>query len=358
MRGKYNRLDGQTDKIVFFGDENYHPQVSVVMPVYNAEKFLHESVGSILKQKFSDFELILVDDGSKDKSALICDEYARVDCRVKVVHKENGGVSSAKNVGLDIAKGQFLTFCDSDDTYDSDYLEAAYSAMQDSEIDVFVGGLIEEIWQDEKIVKEIPYKISKTKILTPKEISDGISVEFPPAIVVGSCCKMYRLKLINDNKIRHIPLDLGEDYCFIFDLLKFVNRIHFSDKIYYHYRRINSNSLYTKVNKNIYNIVTETFNRREELALYCGCDDATLLRIQKERVINHIASLHKYYANSAQTTKKEKYKLLKDIATDKCIKQVRLSNFSDKQKKLIILLLKCKFYWLVNCIFQLRYRSK
>lgn len=98
------------------------PMISVIVPVYNAEKYLQRCVDSILKQSFTDFELLLIDDGSHDRSGELCDEYAEKDNRVRVFHKENGGVSSARNVGLDNALGDWLTFVDADDTLSRDFL--------------------------------------------------------------------------------------------------------------------------------------------------------------------------------------------------------------------------------------------
>ena len=94
---------------------NKTPTISVIAPVYNTEKYLPRCIDSILAQTFTDFELLLIDDGSKDNSGAVCDEYASKDERVRVFHKENGGVSSARNVGLDNAKGEWITFVDSDD---------------------------------------------------------------------------------------------------------------------------------------------------------------------------------------------------------------------------------------------------
>ena len=85
-----------------------NPKISVIVPVYNVEKYLRRCIDSILVQTFTDFELLLIDDGSKDKSGEICDEYAKKDKRVRVFHKVNGGVSSARNLGLDYAKGQWI----------------------------------------------------------------------------------------------------------------------------------------------------------------------------------------------------------------------------------------------------------
>lgn len=99
------------------------PKISVIVPVYNTEKYLHRCIDSILAQTFTDFELLLIDDGSKDSSGSICDEYAAKDSRVRVFHKENGGVSSARNLGLDNAQGEWVTFCDSDDEVKKRWLQ-------------------------------------------------------------------------------------------------------------------------------------------------------------------------------------------------------------------------------------------
>ena len=97
--------------------------ISVVIPIFNADKYLHRCINSVLSQSYTDFELLLIDDGSTDKSGKICDEYAREDDRVRVFHKENGGVSSARNLGLDNAKGEWVSFVDADDRVETDYLK-------------------------------------------------------------------------------------------------------------------------------------------------------------------------------------------------------------------------------------------
>lgn len=100
--------------------------ISVIIPVYNVEKYLHRCIDSILNQTFPDFELLLIDDGSTDNSGRICDDYAKKDNRIKVFHKSNGGVSSARNLGLDEAQGDFIAFCDSDDWVSFDMYEKLY----------------------------------------------------------------------------------------------------------------------------------------------------------------------------------------------------------------------------------------
>lgn len=114
------------------------PLVSVIVPVYKVEKYLERCVNSILNQTYKNFELILVDDGSPDKCPEMCDEYAKKDLRVKVIHKENGGVSDARNVGMDEAKGEYITFVDSDDWIFPAYINEMIRLIQNNDAQISV----------------------------------------------------------------------------------------------------------------------------------------------------------------------------------------------------------------------------
>ncbi|MDD6237531.1 MAG: glycosyltransferase family 2 protein, partial [Clostridiales bacterium] len=125
------------------------PKISVIMPVYNSEQFLRMAVDSVLNQTFEDFELIMVDDGSKDQSGAICDEYAQKDARVKVIHQENGGICAARNTGMKAAEGEYLAFIDNDDEYLPNLLEENYALAQEYDADVVKYGYrVEETFKD------------------------------------------------------------------------------------------------------------------------------------------------------------------------------------------------------------------
>lgn len=113
-----------------------NPKISIIVPVYKVEKYLHKCIDSILAQTFKDFELILVDDGSPDSCGKICDEYASKDERIVVIHKENGGQASARNKGIDIARGDFIGFVDSDDWIESDMYEILYDICSNHNCDI------------------------------------------------------------------------------------------------------------------------------------------------------------------------------------------------------------------------------
>ena len=119
------------------------PIINIIVPVYNTETYLRRCVDSILAQTFSDYELILVDDGSTDQSGVICDEYSQKDNRVRVIHQTNQGVSAARNIGVDCSIGEYLTFVDSDDWVAERFLEVFYTNLVEAKVDICVS-LIQE----------------------------------------------------------------------------------------------------------------------------------------------------------------------------------------------------------------------
>src|SRR4051812_47980519 len=119
-----------------------NPKISIIVPVYNVQSFIRECIESILGQSFVDFELILVNDGSSDQSGFICDEYSNTDKRIVVIHKENGGQSSARNMGIESAKGEFIGFVDSDDWIHSDMYKTLYSKVMETNAEIIACNLL------------------------------------------------------------------------------------------------------------------------------------------------------------------------------------------------------------------------
>ena len=117
-----------------------NPEISIIVPVYNADRYLKNCISSILNQSFYNFELILINDGSKDCSGEICDNYASKDKRVKVIHKNNEGVSIARNIGIDMSKGKYIMFCDSDDVIEKDWCRSLYNLYTNNHNSVAVCG--------------------------------------------------------------------------------------------------------------------------------------------------------------------------------------------------------------------------
>ena len=135
--------------------------ITVIVPVYKAEEYLRECVDSIIAQKYTNLEIILINDGSPDQSGSICDEYAAADNRVRVIHKENGGCASARNAGIDIAQGEFIAFVDSDDTISEDMYERMHRCIIENSADLCISGFA-RIYEN---------TISKRRVPTEEKIS-------------------------------------------------------------------------------------------------------------------------------------------------------------------------------------------
>lgn len=179
-------------------------KVSVVVPVYNVEKYLERCIASIINQTYDNLEIILVDDGSKDRSGLMCDEYAKRDKRIKVVHKKNGGISSARNAGLRVATGKFIGFVDADDEIDRTMYEKMVSCAEKEKVDFVMADYIRVISEDERYLKTLDIaagKYNRNKII--KEIFPNLimreCIDYGPLLSVWHC--MYRISFLNDNSI-------------------------------------------------------------------------------------------------------------------------------------------------------------
>ena len=143
----------------------YEDLISVIVPVYNVENYLRECLDSIVAQTYRNIEVILVDDGSKDSSGKICDEYADKDNRIKVIHKENGGVSAARNTGLDIAKGEWISYVDSDDYIESTMIETLICLAKKNDVELAMCSF-KDISECENVTQENDIRIfSKDELI-------------------------------------------------------------------------------------------------------------------------------------------------------------------------------------------------
>ena len=209
--------------------------VSVIVPIYNVEQFLSRCIDCILAQAYREFELILINDGSSDNCGKICDEYAKMDTRIKVLHKKNGGVSSARNCGLQVAKGEYILFIDSDDYIDTGYIE---QLMEWKEFDFVTAGYHRQhrsiLWY------EVKFDEGEVDIDTFRA---SPSVYLPKYDVWSPWAKLYKKSIIDKNGLLFdITVHRGEDVIFNFKYLEHVSTIRMLSLggYYYNYR---SNSL-------------------------------------------------------------------------------------------------------------------
>lgn len=223
------------------------PMISVIVPVYKAEKYLNECIESVLNQTYFDFELILVDDGSPDGCPAICDLYAEKDARVKVIHKQNGGVSRARNTGMENARGEFVMFLDSDDFIEPATLMAMMSKMDDS-IDCVLCGLY-YFYPDEK--KNFTYRLPDVTMQMPEEFDKYFQSIKRAGGNFTSCAKLFRHSIIIANKLSfEEEYALLEDASFASGFLRYCRKCHLMSDAFYHYRQLEEESLVKRFHAN------------------------------------------------------------------------------------------------------------
>ena len=201
---------------------NFSPKISIIVPVYKVEKYLRRCLDSIVAQTFTDWECILVDDGSPDNSGEICDEYAQKDYRFKVIHQENKGVSAARNKGLDEAKGEWIGFVDSDDWIEKETYEVAYSKAVKEGVDLIQWGVFIEF------TDRISKVAFKEKVIT---YSDAVKYWFP-----SMWHKLVLRKLIYDNNITFpVGIKISEDRIFAYQCYMNAKKSLSIKDCFYHY---------------------------------------------------------------------------------------------------------------------------
>ena len=222
---------------------------SIIIPVYKVEKYLNSCVDSVLNQTFKDFELILVDDGSPDKCPEICDEYASLDERVKVIHKLNGGLSTARNSGIAIAGGEYIIFLDSDDYFINNEVlqKIAYRAIEKPDI---IAYKFQEWVEKSNTFTPCYFSFNvRTKGKSLNEILNGlIDID---AYFNSAWSKAVKLSLLKNNNIKFEPGLLGEDNDWYYNVVLNANSIELIDEVFYIYRRREGSITKTAARKNL-----------------------------------------------------------------------------------------------------------
>ena len=236
------------------------PKVSIIVPVYNAEKYLAECVESILGQTLQDIEVLLVDDGSTDASPAICDEYAEKDGRIKVFHKSNGGVSSARNEGLKHITGEYFAFVDSDDLVDANMYKDMYTQATEKQVPLVICSGYYYSSEACTTINDCTTEIYKLK-------QDDLMNQFLfggkrgyAVLAISVCCKLYRTE-----KFRHIPfsetLRLAEDENYITYLSVECDEFCFVDRPYYYYRKNTESLTYKPFSEANCNVLQVLYDR-------------------------------------------------------------------------------------------------
>lgn len=324
--------------------------ISVIVPVYRVENYINNCIDSIINQTYSNLEIILVDDGSPDNSGKICDEYAEKDTRIKVIHKCNGGVSSARNVGLNNAKGEWVTFVDADDWIEDNFCHILIEKATQSGADIASCGY-------NRIVNNALEKINvcdKDILLNSKEY---LIKSLNPQTGFGFC----HMKLIKKECFNNIIFDenisVGEDALFNIMLSSRIIKAVLVGKTLYNYR-INSQSVVKKYDKNyvqkylagIYAIKKYVFKSQ---------NDYEIEQNYYNFVAYHVLLIAVNYCFHPDNNDENKINLLKKICTCNELKQgIEKSNYNNLSltRKITLFTIKHKLYYFTAVIC--KYRQK
>lgn len=328
------------------------PKISIIVPVFNVKKYIDDCIKSIINQDFKDFELILIDDGSTDESGEICNKYAKNDERIRVIHKNNEGVSSARNLGINISRGKYISFVDSDDTINKKMYKKMYGLAIKENSEVVVCGY-----------KEINYNIDKEYEFTNPLYGDnqlkGIEIKLKIEQLLymnkilgyaSLCNKLYKKEIIiNNNLSINEEITIAEDLCFNMQLLLKINKISAINEPLYEYRRINNKSI-TSNTQNLYlkfkarEAMLNTFNNLNiNKSVYLSC----LKYENSTTVISYIGLIKNILSNNKRFI--TKINLLNDLLKERylrnAIKNTDAKHFTFKTRSIFYLI---RLYLFIN----------
>ena len=338
--------------------------VSVIVPVYNVEKYLAGCIESILSQTYKDFELILVDDGAKDTSGLICDEYAAKDDRITVIHKQNGGLSHARNTGIAKSSGKYLLFVDSDDWIEPNTLRDTIKLAEDNQADVVIFGYFADIVNKEGKTSSYINHGEKMTINNVNEIAAMVVTWKRNFVFDASWNKLYLAEIIKQNDIQMPVGEIYEDTGFNLFVLPYLEKIVVSEKCYYHYMQRDAARI-----TNTYNPHKFEFLKKRHISLLSYLskyfqEDSIHICQSKYIYLKYVFScVIDLFMPSSNLTTREKHQLVKEYKRDSTLVATlnNIKGFS-RLDLLIIRAFKSRFhtpvYMLAKTVHCLKYKYK
>ena len=307
-------------------------KISIIMPVYNVKDYLEKAVKSVLSQSLNDFEFFLVDDGSTDGSEKICDSFASLDSRIRVIHQKNQGAHNARNNALKEANGQYVCFFDSDDYINENMLKDLYSIAEEYSSDLVVSGFNIITYYNEnqyltlKYIPDIELDIynynNKNNFRTYAYKNFDKNMFYPP------WNKLYKLSYLKNNNIT-FPITYRDDFPFVLNVIKDIENVTFTKSLYYNFIRKRADSETQKFVSNLYEKREEEHKLMLELYKYWNLlDDANSFEMISRRYIDRlIECMVNLFNKEARLNKKEKKdkisEYLNNNNVDNCIKKAK-----------------------------------
>ena len=329
-------------------------KISVIMPVYKVEDYVGKSIESIQAQTLTEWELFAVDDGSPDNSGAICEEYAKKDPRIKVIHQENAGAPAARNVAIDKAVGEFMYFMDSDDWAEPTMLEDMYKIATENDRQLVVAGYyIDTYYNDEeKFTQEqfVPSAIYKTQ----QEFREAAYKLFDKNLLYTPWNKLFSSEYLRANKL-YFPNTFWDDFPFNLSVVRDVERVAVTDKKYYHFIRKRAESETARYRSDMYDKREEENGCMEELYAHWNIDTPEVREFIARRYIERIIGCVENVTNKNCTLspKEKKAEIKKMICSDTAQKAVHTAVPNSSYMKILLMPIKWKcvgLMYMMSCV--------
>ena len=291
------------------------PKLSVIIPVYNAQEHLHKCVDSVLNQTENDIEIILVNDGSKDESGVICDEYSQTDNRIKVIHQKNQGVSAARNNALAVASGDYIGFVDSDDYIHPEMFEKMFKTAQDTQAEVVMCDAL-TVYDNGINETDTITQLPNDAILTKKTFTPSILMEMAGA--VWRC--IYKNKLINANQISFPNgIKFSEDRIFNIYAFGFADKIAYTKEPFY-YRYVNLKSAVHRFHSDYFEAYKKAKVATHEAIKSAWNNDEEYQKAYLSQFITGaLMAINNYYYKTSPLSRKERRRAVVDLCNDEVL---------------------------------------
>ena len=312
--------------------------VSVIMPVYNVEAYVGKAIESLQSQKYSDWELWAVDDGSPDRSGKILDEFAIRDNRIHVIHQKNGGAPSARNAAIPMAQGKYLYFMDADDWAEPDMLADMVSLAEDNAAELVIAGFfIDTYYSDTEKFTQIQRQPSQI-FMTQQEFRENAYRLFDQNLLYSPWNKLYLASYIQEKKIE-FPMTFWDDFPFVLMVIRDIKQVVLTEQPYYHFIRKRAESETAKYNPRMYEKREEEHGWMMELYEYWQINDEASREMIARRYVERLIGCVENVANPKCTlTKREKRNTIHNMISSKnCQEMLSLARPRSTLMKIMLL---------------------
>lgn len=285
--------------------------ISIIVPVYNAEKYLHRCIDSIINQTYKNIEIILVNDGSTDISSSICDKYAQIDERIKVIHQENAGVSVARNMGIDNSSGKYIMFVDSDDWVDEQIVEHLYKKIYEKQADIAICSHYEINGETNQLKK----LFIEEYVSGEKEVANFINNNWGTSLISVPWGTLYKREKIGRFRV---GMSLGEDTLFKVDYFSQTYSVVVSQEpLYYYVRFENAQSLSKRFSQEYFDHFEVLYKRALDLLYTKGGITQKYADRFNYKLVEHSFRFMRLY--SVQHNKKDSVEYIKKICSSEIV---------------------------------------